>query len=204
MQGNFESKTLNETKSYSEKQNLNNERRVLWRKKQSKGRRRQKVKLTSDSNGETSKTASKTLMRQIYQKEQKIKTITRQKIEIERKFHHKVNEIEDLKKRESINVENIEKLLKENQKLKVEGLKKAASSNRPLKKQISDLESGFRKEMGNKALMLKEKERETLKLTNELKRTKMKLADAESKMKLREDEISLLEEKILGLQKNIR
>ena len=149
-------------------------------------------------------TAPKTLMREIYNKDQQIKTITRQKIEIERKYHHKVNEVTEIRKRESINIENIEKLMSENQKLKLDQLKKAAGSSKPLKNRIKELEETFNEELGSKTVLVKEKDRSIRQLTNEVKRMKMKLTDADKKMKLREEEISLLEEKILGLQKNIR
>jgi chromosome segregation ATPase len=149
-------------------------------------------------------TAPKTLMREIYSKDQQIKTITRQKIEIERKYHHKVNEVTEIRKRESINIENIEKLMNENQKLKLIQLKKAAGSSKPLKNRIKELEETFNEEIGSKTVLVKEKDRSIRQLTNEVKRMKMKLTDADKKMKLREEEISLLEEKILGLQKNIR
>ena len=147
---------------------------------------------------------SKTLMRQIYHKDQKIKTITRQKIEIERKYHHKVSEVEQIKKRASIQVDNLEKIMNENQRLKLEQLKKESTSNKPLKNRILELEATFNGDLGNKSVMIKERDRNIKQLTNEVKRMNMKLADSDKKMKLREDEISLLEEKILGLQKTIR
>lgn len=101
-------------------------------------------------------------------------------------------------------MENLQRLFQENQKLKVTKLKESAGSNKPLKKKISELESEFNHELGQKTLLIKEKERKEKQMVNELKRMKMKLKDSEIKMKLREEEISLLEEKILGLQKNIR
>lgn len=88
--------------------------------------------------------------------------------------------------------------------MKLNRLREDSGSSRPLKQRISDIESTFKEELGSKTLEIKDKDRRLRQSLNEVKRLKLRLADSEKKMSLREDEISLLEEKILGLQKNIR
>ena len=106
--------------------------------------------------------------------------------------------------REQNLLETLEGLKEQNRVLKTDGLKMKVAGYKGLKNQVKNLETEYMSELQDLKMLLEEKGKQINAQAAELKRNKLKLADFEKKMRLREDEISILEEKILGLQKTIR
>ena len=92
----------------------------------------------------------------------------------------------------------------ENKMLKLNWLKKTAGQDHDFRKQLDSLESEILKDLGNKtreikilAKLVKTSKRGITKANNTI-------GEMNTKMKLREEEIHLLEEKIMSLQNTIK
>lgn len=109
-----------------------------------------------------------------------------------------------MKKRESVTMENYQNLMDQNNNLKIHQIKKASGNDKTLRNRINEIERDFHTNLSSKDQVLRAKEKDLRRAQNESRRFKGIITEMETKMKLREEEISLLEEKILGLQKNIR
>ena len=95
-------------------------------------------------------------------------------------------------------------LEEENKMLKLNALKKQVGNDKDLQKEMDNLENEILNDLGKRTVEIK-------KLGVQLKKSKLEtvkankvIGELNSKLKLREEEIHLLEEKILSLQKNIK
>lgn len=95
-------------------------------------------------------------------------------------------------------------LEEENKMLKLNSLKKELRNDTELQKEMDNLENEILNDLGKRTV-------EIQRLNVQLKKSKLEtvkanktIGELNSKMKLREEEIHLLEEKILSLQRNIK
>lgn len=129
---------------------------------------------------------------------------TRQKTELETKFHRTRLEVEELKKRDSVQTNHLNQLSDEYRELKLQKLKLATRGDKELKKKVEEIEMEFRDELSGRDGEIRMLSGELKKVENERNRVLKKLEEMETRLRIRDEEISLLEEKILGLQKTIR
>ena len=112
--------------------------------------------------------------------------------------------IENMKDKEETNAQIMASLEEENKMLKLNSLKKRVGNDEDLQKEVDTLENEILDDLGKRTIEIK-------RLTNQLKKSKMETSKANktigelnSKLKMREEEIQLLETKILSLQQSIK
>lgn len=143
-------------------------------------------------------------MRDFYQKQEQIKLLNRQKISLQEQLEEVLQHKDKLERVNKTSMQQLEQLKQENKFLKMEALKQISSGDKQIRKKIQEMEDDYEEELQKKQTALKESSKELKKKSNENKRLQSTLKDTEIKLKLSKEETSLLEEKILGLQKDIR
>ena len=113
-------------------------------------------------------------------------------------------ENEELKKRDSEQTNHLNQLSDEYRELKLQKLKHSARNDKGLKKKVEELEIEFREELSGRDNEIRMLSGEFKSLENEMNRAVKREKEKDTKVRIRDEEISLLEEKILGLQKTIR
>jgi hypothetical protein len=109
-----------------------------------------------------------------------------------------------LKDKDETNAQMMASLEEENKMLKLISLKKRIGNDEDLQKEVDTLENEILDDLGKRTIEIK-------RLSNQLKKSKMEtlkankvIGEVNSKLKLREEEIVLLEDKILSLQISIK
>ena len=92
----------------------------------------------------------------------------------------------------------------ENKMLKLNMLKKTIGQDQDLRQEIDNLENEILNDLGKRTLEIKRLEKQYKKSKNETTKANNTIGELNTKMKLRNEEIHLLEEKILSLQQNIK
>jgi chromosome segregation ATPase len=112
--------------------------------------------------------------------------------------------IENLKDKEETNAQIMASLEEENKMLKLNSLKKRIGNDEDLQKEVDTLENEVLDDLGKRTIEIK-------RLGNQLKKSKLEtnrankvIGELNSKLKMREEEIQLLEAKILSLQQSIK
>ena len=92
----------------------------------------------------------------------------------------------------------------ENKMLKLNSLKKKIVNDNDLKKEVDNLENEILNDLGKRTIEINRLNKSLKKSKYETIKANKVIGELNSKLKLREEEIHLLEEKILSLQTNIK
>lgn len=117
------------------------------------------------------------------------------------KFQKKV---ENMKDKDETNARIMASLEEENKMLKLNSLKKRILDDKDLQKEVETLENEVLEDLGKRTLEIKRVNLKLKKSKMETVRANKTIGELNSKMKLREEEVHLLEEKILSLQESIK
>lgn len=116
----------------------------------------------------------------------------------------KVRKIERLRKREGQNSQKYVSLEEENKMLKVNMLKKQFGNDSQLKDDLENLESQMLHDLGKKTLNINKLRKELKDSERETRKANERIGQVNAKLKMREEEIEIHEEKITSLQITIK
>lgn len=130
--------------------------------------------------------------------------MTRQRREDEALLTKFQKKVENLKDKEETNAQVMASLEEENKMLKLNALKKRVVGDKGLQKEVDTLEREVLEDLGKRTIEIKRLGLQLKKSKLETVKANKVIGELNSKMKLREEEVHLLEEKILSLQRSIK
>lgn len=114
------------------------------------------------------------------------------------------NNNKKMKKKGEMNVELLMTLEEENKMLKINSLKKNILDDDMLRKEVDKLENEIINEMGNKTQEIKKFSKLLKKSKMETDKANKTIGEMNSKLKMRGEEVNILEDKVMSLQNSIK
>jgi hypothetical protein len=144
------------------------------------------------------------MIKQMEKKEIEIEMLHRKNKTLESQVKILENNNKKMKKKGEMNVELLMTLEEENKMLKINSLKKNILDDDMLRKEVDKLEGEIINEMGNKTQEIKKFSKLLKKSKMETDKANKTIGEMNSKLKMRAEEINILEDKVMSLQNSIK